>query len=180
LLLALLFFGPLAAAAFLYYSDLGWRPAATVERGQLYQPPVQLPDTNLGTSVEQSEQSRLRGRWGLLYVSAERCDADCRDALTIMRQVRLAFGKDMGRIARVLLVAGSLPALDAFYEEFPGMVVSPGSESGDIQQLIGGSVSGEIFISDPQGNLVMRFPPGTSIQDIHKDLKHLLKLSRIG
>ncbi|MGI9309424.1 MAG: hypothetical protein ACR2P6_09185 [Gammaproteobacteria bacterium] len=180
LLLALLFFGPLAAAMFLYYSDVGWRPAATVERGLLLQPAVQLPETTLGEAQPPSEVLQLRGRWGLLYVAAEDCDALCQDALTTMRQVRLALGKDMGRIMRVLFVPQASPALASLFEEHPGITVSPRSESADLQDLIGTPLAGELFISDPQGNLVMRFPPGTSIEDIHADLKHLLKLSRIG
>jgi hypothetical protein len=37
-----------------------------------------------------------------------------------------------------------------------------------------------VFIADPLGNLVMRFPAGTGMKDLHKDLALLLKASRIG
>jgi len=37
-----------------------------------------------------------------------------------------------------------------------------------------------IYLVDPLGNLMMRFPPDLEPKSLLKDLKHLLKVSRIG
>jgi hypothetical protein len=41
-------------------------------------------------------------------------------------------------------------------------------------------VSGGIYLFDPLANLVMYFPPDLDPRDMVDDIKHLLKLSRIG
>jgi hypothetical protein len=45
---------------------------------------------------------------------------------------------------------------------------------------LGEFAEGDVFIVDPLGNLVMRFPAGTTMKDIHTDLELLLKASQIG
>ena len=42
------------------------------------------------------------------------------------------------------------------------------------------SGAGDIYLTDPLGNLVMRYPAGTTMKGIHGDLKHLLTVSTIG
>jgi hypothetical protein len=38
----------------------------------------------------------------------------------------------------------------------------------------------DVFVVDPLGNIMMRFPVGTTMKDMHKDLTLLLKASTIG
>ena len=40
--------------------------------------------------------------------------------------------------------------------------------------------AGRIYIIDPQGNLMMSYAPNVNPGDIYKDLKKLLRSSRIG
>jgi hypothetical protein len=42
------------------------------------------------------------------------------------------------------------------------------------------SVRDHLYLIDPLGNLMMRFPREADPQRIRKDLGHLLKVSRIG
>ena len=39
---------------------------------------------------------------------------------------------------------------------------------------------GDVFLADPLGNLVMRYPAGTTMRSMHEDLKRLLQVSTIG
>ena len=45
---------------------------------------------------------------------------------------------------------------------------------------LGEFAEGDVFVADPLGNLVLRFPAGTAMKDMHADLKLLLKASQIG
>ena len=46
------------------------------------------------------------------------------------------------------------------------------------QWVIAGA--GDLFLTDPLGNLVMRYPAGTTMKGMHGDLQHLLSVSTIG
>ena len=45
---------------------------------------------------------------------------------------------------------------------------------------LGEFAEGDVFIADPLGNVVLRFPAGTTMKDMHEDLNLLLKASQIG
>jgi hypothetical protein len=42
------------------------------------------------------------------------------------------------------------------------------------------SAEGSVYLIDPLGNLVMRYGPEANPKGMLEDLKHLLKLSKIG
>jgi hypothetical protein len=45
---------------------------------------------------------------------------------------------------------------------------------------LGEFAEGDVFIADPLGNVVLRFPAGAAMKDMHEDLALLLKASQIG
>ena len=45
---------------------------------------------------------------------------------------------------------------------------------------LGEFTEGDVFITDPLGNVVLRFPSGAPMKDMHEDLSLLLKASQIG
>jgi hypothetical protein len=119
----------------------------------------------------------------MVAVDDGRCEADCVEQLTLMRQLRLATGKDRDRIERVLLVTGSsLPAPDVL-APFAGTVVLRASAEA-LQTLLpvaaGTSVADHVYLVDPLGNLMMRYPKSPDGSRIRKDLERLLRVSRIG
>jgi hypothetical protein len=174
-LLALVFLGPLAVAMAIWYSGFAWRPAATTEHGILLQPPPRLPDHELAPA------GRLDGRWSMIYVGAAECDEHCRQALVTMRQVRRALGKDMDRVQRVFCATGGTPDPEFLQREHPGLLVVNDAVTGHgMAATIGRYATGDIFLADPLRNLVLHYPAGTSMKDIHTDLQRLLKVSRIG
>lgn len=174
-LLAVVFLGPLAVAMAIYYSGFAWRPAATTEHGRLLQPPPRIPDQELAPA------GRLEGKWSLIYVGEAACDRPCREALVVMRQVRRALGKDMARVQRVFCALGGVPDREFLQREHPGLLV-PADPAGRaaLAASIGRYGAGEIFLADPQRNLVLHYAAGTTMKDIYTDLQRLLKLSRIG
>jgi hypothetical protein len=180
-LLALVFLGPMAVAMGLYFSGFAWRPGGTTEHGVLYQPVRPMPEATMTLADAPGQVAQLRGKWTLIYVGPAGCDDTCREALVEMRQVRRALGRDMERVQRLWLVTTGTPDVRFLAAEHPGIgLLGPGPPAGALAELAGPAAPGDIFLADPLGNLVMRYPAGTGMKGIHGDLKHLLKISTIG
>ncbi len=181
LLLALVFLGPMAVAMGLYFTGFQWRPEGTTEHGILYQPARPLPDLSMTLLGEKGGSASLTGHWTLIYIGPGACAEDCRRALADMRQLRRALGRDMQRVHRLYLATGSNTDRDFLTAEHPGIgVVEGGSGAADLLRVVGDARPGDIFLADPLGNLVMRYPAGTTLKGMHQDLQRLLKISTIG
>ncbi len=190
-LLALLFLAPLLVAFYLYYGTGGWRPSGSINRGELITPARPLPPVQLTTpegSVTAAEF--LRGKWSLIYVTSMpdgTCDARCREALYQIRQVRLSLNEKAERVQRVLLYSGKCCEQPFFSAEQAGLIsANVDSDQGrQLLQVFSGQESevlgqGRIYLSDPLGNLMMRYEASARPKDLLEDLKKLLKLSHIG
>lgn len=169
--LVALFFAPLALAFLLYYGG-GWRPPGSTNKGELISPPRPVPNA-----------SAWHGKWTLVYVGDGRCDEQCRAALTLTRQTRLALNADMTRVQRVFLVTGNCCDRTYLATEHPDLAIE------QVDDAVGAALlavfpdvaSGSIYIVDPLGNLMMRHAPSTGLsKDLLEDLRKLLKLSHIG
>ncbi|HEX4649409.1 MAG TPA: hypothetical protein VH111_11315 [Steroidobacteraceae bacterium] len=171
--LAGLFLLPLAMAFFTYYGT-DWRPARRVNHGVLILPPRSLPQT---------ADAPFHGRWSLVYVGGGGCDSSCRESLYVMRQTRLALGKDMTRVGRVLLASSDCCASAFLAREHPGLVVLDASGA-DARALLGSfpidSREHTLFVVDPNGNLMMSYDARRDPRGLLEDLKKLLRLSHIG
>lgn len=124
---------------------------------------------------------RIRGKWVLLMAAGGACRADCAKKLFMLRQLRLAQGREMTRIERVwLILDGVMPAGETV-EAFTGtwLVRAAGSELLKALPAENG-VEGYIYLADPLGNLVLRYPLDADPTLIIKDITRLLKTSGIG
>jgi hypothetical protein len=181
ILMALLFFGPLAIAILMYYVGGGqWRPSGSVAHGVLLPQPRTLP-TGLMV-LAGGATADFSGKWSLLYVGRGDCDDTCKEALYRTRQVRRALGKEMSRVQRFFIATGGTPDSGFLAADHPGMLVlTEGLASRDaVLATLGSFGEGDVFLADPLGNVVLRFPAGTSMKDMHQDLQFLLKASQIG
>jgi hypothetical protein len=184
--LAALFFVPLALSFYLYYGT-SWRPEGGAQHGELIAPARPLPAASLqqadGTTTG---EGFLRGKWHLVYVGDGSCAAACRDALVKGRQVRLALDKDIGRVGRVFLYEGQAPDPDLLSAGHPDLVaasLSGESAAGLRAAFAAGpepAAADCLYIVDPLGNLMMRYPPDAAPRAILTDLERLLRLSHIG
>lgn len=177
-LLAVIFLGPLALAFLLYYGDV-WKPAGSAIHGQLIEPARPLPTEPL---TDAPGAPRLEGLWSLLVIEPAACDEICQSALVETRQVRRALGSERERVQRIWIVTAGAVDAQAVANEHPllGVVAADTPAPARVVEMIGPSKPGEVLVVDPLGNLMMRFPPGTSMRAMHTDLKKLLKISRIG
>jgi len=119
----------------------------------------------------------LRGRWVLLASGGGECDAACQRKLYAGRQARTMQGKEQDRVVRALLVVGDALPAPELMAQHPGLVVIrvPATAPG---LLPGGPDA--LYLIDPLGNLVLRYPGDPDIKGVAKDLTRLLKASQIG
>jgi cytochrome oxidase Cu insertion factor (SCO1/SenC/PrrC family) len=167
---------PFAAALVAYFL---FPPAGRTNYGELLEPrplpPVRLERLD-GRAFALAE---LSGKWVMLHVDAADCGQPCRAKLFNMRQSRLAQGDNADRIERVWLVAGSGapgPELARLYEG--AVVVRAAPEL--VAALPAAEARDHVYLIDPRGNLMLRFPKDADPKRMIKDLQRLLKYSSIG
>jgi hypothetical protein len=177
ILISLIFAMPIFIAMYMYFSEDTWQSIGSTEHGQLITPSRLLPDAPLS---EADPQRRLRKIWSLLVLANNECDSTCLETLEHIRQIRLSLGPKMTRLQTVFLPADEGAIRGEFDNEHPVLIVVDPNISAEIRTIIGGYENGEIFLADPLGNLMMHYPPGTSMSDMREDITHLLKLSGIG
>ena len=169
---------PVVAAYLIYYL---WPPAHTVNYGELIGPQA-LPDPALALSDGSPFRlSQLRGRWALVSVDSGSCGAHCDEKLLYMRQLRLTQGRNAERVVRVWLISDDVTPRAELAARYPGTWFVRAVGTG----LLGAfpadrAVSDHIYIVDPLGNLMMRFPRDPNPGLMIKDLVRLLKASQIG
>lgn len=178
LLLVGVFVVPVAAAYMAYF---GWRPAGHKNYGDLIAvTPLQQTEGRL-LNGEAFGLERLQGKWLMVHVGPAACDAGCERQLYLMRQIRIAQGKGQSRIERVwVLTDAGTPAAKRL-EDHPGLQVwRPDSAAFARQFPAPLSAADHIYVVDPLGNLMLRFPSDPDPKGIMKDMKQLLKASQIG
>jgi cytochrome oxidase Cu insertion factor (SCO1/SenC/PrrC family) len=180
------FVAPLAIAFLLYYG-IGIRPQGSTNKGDLITPAVPLPEVELPGATDQPlAADALRGKWSMVFIGDGVCDARCREALTLMRQTRLALGDKMDRVQRVFLITGNCCDQAYLDAEQSGLLLGRIDNSAgktlletfpDTAQA--GSL-GRIYLVDPLGNLMMKYEADAPQKGLLEDLRKLLKLSHIG
>jgi len=169
---------PTVAAWLAYFV---WQPQSRTNYGDLIEP-RSLSDPELRRFDGSSFRfSQLRGKWVLLQVDSAACSDRCRKKLVYMRQARLALGKDADRIERVWLVDGAGVPDPVLLREDGGLKVVRAQGRSLLEELpSSGNPAGYIFVVDPLGSLMLRFPGDPDAPKMVKDLARLLKVSRIG
>ena len=190
-LLLLIFLAPTFVAWVMHNSgEGGWKPAGTTNHGELVHPARPLDFPAELRAGEESLNNYLQGRWTLLYIGDADCDDACITSLYNMRQVHTLQNEHMRRVQRLFLLrSATLPeTLDSLLtQEYSNMTVIMITTEQEKQfasdfEIKGVSMQSEdrVYIIDPLGNLMMYYPPGADPGGIHKDLKKLLKNSKIG
>lgn len=179
LMLAAFFLGPLVLAFVIYYG-FDWRPAGSTEHGQLLRSPAVLPDVALADEAG-GVVPTFRRKWSLIVIMDDGCAEECQAVLYETRQVRKALSRERDRTQRVLMISGDFDRATVELQH-PDLIIVTG-DTPAARALAGtlGQIERDyIYLADPLGNLMMRFPRDTGMKEIHTDLKKLLKLSRIG
>ena len=172
---------PVIASYFTYYI---LRPEGRRNYGELIDPQQSLPDLNANRLDGQTSNLRaLKGQWLLVSASSAACDEVCSGNLYLQRQMRESLGKNKDRLDRVWLITDDQPVSAKLQEALMGAIVlrvplaplaawlKPGS---------GDSLADHLYVIDPMGNWMMRFPARIDVAGAAKakrDLERLLRAS---
>ena len=173
---------PIIASYFTYYVI---RPEGRTNYGTLLEPLRTVGELR-GTTPDgaPADLAALRGRWVLLTGAGAQCNAECEHRLYLMRQLRLTTGKDRDRVERAWVVPADAQPPAGLLEKHEGLVVIRAVDDAMAQAGFavadGGRPQDHIWVLDPLGNLVLRYPLAPDASRMKKDLLKLLKASRIG
>jgi len=172
---------PVIASYFAYYVV---RPEGRRNYGELITPQRPLPAiATVDLNGKAGELTALKNQWLLVNVASAGCDPACQQRLYFQRQLRESLGKQKGRLDRVWLVTDAAPVdvqlQPALLEATVLRVALPA-----LQQWLplAGSQRPEdhLYVVDPIGNLMMRFPANMDAAGAAKakrDLDRLLRAS---
>jgi hypothetical protein len=182
---------PLVASYFTYYVI---KPKGGVTNYGALIDPRQHPIPAMASTTLDGKPATLddyKGKWIMLKVGPSECLQECQDQLFAMRQLRTMQGKGMERIERVWMITDNQPLETMLLRVNDGtrMLRAPAAVIDKWLPLETGTAdraADHVYLIDPLGNLMMRFPKGAVSSDIekvkkvNKDIAKLLKASAIG
>tara|TARA_E500000178_G_scaffold348702_1_gene404245 strand:- start:13254 stop:13928 length:675 start_codon:yes stop_codon:yes gene_type:complete len=134
----------------------------------------------------------FKGRWLLARFGGDICDERCENELYVMRQVRLMTGKNRHRVERIWFSSEETELAKRNMSEKYAGTWKVGIEDGrsEFYKSLSSSLPENlqskknnldgIWLVDPRGAFMMKFPISPDIRKVYKDLSRLLKVSRVG
>ncbi|MFZ2394179.1 hypothetical protein [Rhodoferax sp.] len=174
---------PVLVAYFVFYVV---RPQGQAGLGDLITPVRPVPAAQ-GADLDgtQVPLPSLKAQWLLVKVDGGACVQDCQKQLTVLRQFRLMLGKDMDRLDWLWLINDQVPVE-------PTLAASLKQDSATVLRVDAavldnwfpvppGKVRQDfIYVVDPMGNTMMRFPSvldSAAAAKARRDMEHLLRAS---
>ncbi len=181
LLIMLCCAAPVVASYFTFYVI---RPQGSSSYGVLIDPQRPVPEiaatTRGGAPVN---LHTLSGQWVLAMVADAACNTLCEQQLYVQRQLRESLGREKDRVERVWLVSDAVPIparLDHAIEGATVLRVPAAELSGWLAPAADHMLADHLYLMDPMGNWMMRFPAGmdvTTAPRAKRDLDRLLRAS---
>ncbi|MDO9277466.1 MAG: hypothetical protein Q7U05_02725 [Polaromonas sp.] len=172
---------PVIASYFMYYVV---RPEGRRNYGELITPQRPLPTFNVTTANgAEVPVNSLKDQWLLISVAGGACDAVCQQHLYFQRQLRESLGREKDRLDWVWLVTDNAPIPAALEPALKGATVlrvSPADVSQWLEAGPGHRLADHLYLVDPLGNWMMRFPAAMDAVGAGKaklDLERLLRAS---
>lgn len=172
---------PILLSYFTYYVI---RPEGRRNYGELIDPQRPLPSMRTEALDGKSGDLRaLKDQWLLISVSSGSCPQDCQQRLYYQRQLRESLGKEKVRLDWVWLV-NDAAAVDS--RLLPALASStvlrvPASALAQwLQPESGRLLEDHLYVVDPLGNWMMRFPAvmdADGAAQAKRDLNRLLRAS---
>jgi peroxiredoxin len=176
---------PMIASYFTYYVI---KPQKRNNYGTLIDqrahPIPSMATTTLDGRPQALEQ--FKGKWVMLMVAPGACPEVCQKQLFAMRQLRLMQGKDADRIERVWLITDKEPLDTMTIREYDGthmLRADAATVAGWLPADAGTTPADHLYLIDPLGHLMMRFPQDPQLHEVrkvYKDINKLLKASAVG
>lgn len=191
LAIAAIFFGGMLLAGALRFS--GWRPSGLKNHGELLQPPVDLrarvPTLADGQEYRWQPAARV---WRILVAPPARCAQACTKIADDVDLVWRLMGTDADRVHILWLcpMAGCVPppplrddpSLRVLRPDPRLRTALPRNDAEPAEQVEHKPVAATsadtipIYVIDPNGFAILRYPPGSDPGGLRADLARLLKL----
>lgn len=170
---------PVIASYFTYYVV---RPEGRKNFGELIEPQQALPElTVTSLSGATSNLQALKGQWLLISVAGAACDERCERHLYLQRQLREGLGKEKDKVDWVWLVSDEAPVAQKLQPALTNATVLRVPQAQLAQWLApasGHELAEHLYLVDPLGNWMMRFPANLDNQGaakVKRDLERLLR-----
>ena len=172
---------PVVASYFAYYVV---KPEGRRNFGELIEPQRPLPAiATMSLDGRASLLTALRNQWLLLSVAGGTCDEQCERNLYFQRQLRESLGREKERLDRVWLISDEAPVRTVLLPALAAATVlrvAPADVGQWLQAAPGKRMQDHLYLVDPLGNLMMRFPANLDAESAAKakrDLDRLLRAS---
>ena len=172
---------PVIASYFTYYVI---RPDGRRNYGELITPQRPLPGlATTDLNGKPGTLTSLKNQWLLLSLGTSACDTACQQRLYFQRQLRESLGKEKGRLDRVWLVfdTGDVDArLKPALAEATVLRVPKDAVLQWLPSAMDQRAEEHLYVVDPLGNLMMRFPArmdAAGAAKAKRDLDRLLRAS---
>lgn len=176
LVIVALFFGSLIGAGVLRFS--GWRPSGMKNHGELLDPPGDLrrvvPTLADGGTYPWDPAAR---HWRIALAPSASCGDECARLARELDTVWQLFSKDARRVD-VLWICGEPGCLPPEDAPRPASlrVVQPAAALRAGLPRVDDARGTPVYVIDPNGFVILRYPPGFDPAGLRADLAKLLKL----
>ncbi|GAA0231567.1 membrane protein [Castellaniella daejeonensis] len=180
---------PVVFALLAYYVPaLGLRPETRTHYGQLIEPQRPIPGDLALTDAQGQpyDLNQLKGQWLLISAGPGACPESCVRGLFVLRNSHASQGKDVDRLERVWFITDDAPAAPVVGDAYAGTHILRADPARLAAWLAPDAQDPEtalargLWIVDPLGHLMMRFPDAQQPEAVRDDIRTLLKNSRIG
>ena len=172
---------PVVASYFAYYVI---RPQGQSSYGELINPQRGIPEWPVVDLAGNSKSVQsLKGQWLLIAVAGGACDAACEQRLYLQRQLRESLGKGKDRLDWVWFINDAAPVKPALLPGLQQAAVlraDPAELSSWLVPANGRALEDHLYVVDPMGNWMMRFPAdlgAATVARSKRDLERLLRAS---
>jgi cytochrome oxidase Cu insertion factor (SCO1/SenC/PrrC family) len=169
---------PVVASYLTYYVI---RPEGRRNYGELIDPQRPLPSfTALNAEGLPVPLSELKDQWLLISVAGSRCNDACQQHLYLQRQLRETLGREKDRLDWVWLRTDAEPLTADLQQATAAAVVlqvDPAQLATWLQPAAGQQIEDHLYLVDPLGNWMMRFPAPIDAKQAKRDLDRLLRAS---
>ncbi len=169
---------PVIASYFMYYVV---RPEGRRNYGELINPQRPLPAFD-GIDVQGRSVplSSLKNQWLLISVADSACNELCQEHLLMQRQLRETLGREKTRLDWVWLRTGDSALSEPLQKATAAaqvLHVDAQALAGWLEPAPGQKIEDHLYVVDPMGHWMMRFPANFDPKQAKSDLDRLLRAS---
>lgn len=169
---------PVIASYLAYYVI---RPEGRRNYGELIDPQRPLPTwTGVDAQGRTVPLASLKDQWLLVSVADSTCNEACVEHLYLQRQLRETLGREKERLDWVWLRTGNAALPEALQKATAAaqvLQVDAQAVAAWLQPAPGQKIEDHLYVVDPLGNWMMRFPARLDPAQAKRDLGQLLRAS---